>query len=102
MELDLWPRARAFRDDVRAWLAEHVPADRDERRALVRSPRWAELLAAHRLVCVSWPEEYGGRGLTGVEVAVLNDEFARARVPRVTPRDGGEPRRPLDHRARHR
>jgi alkylation response protein AidB-like acyl-CoA dehydrogenase len=35
-------------------------------------------------MCVSWPTEFGGRGLTGVEVAVLNEEFARARVPRVT------------------
>ena len=33
---------------------------------------------------MSWPEEYGGRGLTGVEVAVMNEEFARAGVPRVT------------------
>jgi alkylation response protein AidB-like acyl-CoA dehydrogenase len=35
-------------------------------------------------MCVSWPKEFGGRGLTGVEVAVLNEEFARARVPRIT------------------
>ena len=35
-------------------------------------------------MCVSWPEEYGGRGLTGIEVAVMNEEFARAGVPRVT------------------
>ena len=35
-------------------------------------------------LCVAWPKEYGGRGLTGVEVAVLNEEFARAGVPRVT------------------
>src|SRR5215204_6488779 len=35
-------------------------------------------------LCVSWPKEYGGRGLTGVEVAVMNEEFARAGVPRIT------------------
>ena len=84
MELDLGPRAAAFRDELRAWLAATVPPDRDERRALVGSPRWTELLVEQRLLCVAWPEEYGGRGLTGIEVAVLNEEMARARVPRVT------------------
>jgi alkylation response protein AidB-like acyl-CoA dehydrogenase len=82
--LDLGPKARAFRDELREWLQANVPADRDERRALVRSPEWDRLQHEARLVCVSWPEEYGGRGLTGLEVAVLNEEFARARVPRVT------------------
>lgn len=84
MDLDLGPKAAAFRDELREWLAAVVPAERDERRALVRSPRWEQLCAGQRLVCVSWPEEYGGRGLSGVEVAVLNEAFATARVPRVT------------------
>ena len=35
-------------------------------------------------MCVSWPTEFGGRGLSGIEVAVMNEEFARAGVPRVT------------------
>lgn len=82
--LELGPRARAFRDELRGWLAATVPADDEARRALVRSPRWEALLAERRLICVSWPEVYGGRGLSGVEVALLNDEFARARVPRIT------------------
>jgi len=45
---------------------------------------WADTLSAAGYMCVSWPKEYGGRGLTGIEVAVLNEEFARANVPRVT------------------
>ena len=50
---------------------------------------------------MSWPEEFGGRGLTGLEVAVMNEEFARAGVPRVTGHGrvaGG----PVDHRVGHR
>jgi hypothetical protein len=35
-------------------------------------------------MCVSWPKEFGGRGLSGIEVAVMNEEFARVGVPRVT------------------
>jgi alkylation response protein AidB-like acyl-CoA dehydrogenase len=45
---------------------------------------WTDKLRDANLLCVSWPEEFGGRGLTGIEVAVLNEEFARANVPRVT------------------
>jgi len=84
MELDLGPRARAFRDELRSWLDAAVPADRDERRALTGSTQWADLLHGQRLLCVSWPSEFGGRGLTGLEVAVLNEELARVRMPRVT------------------
>ena len=45
---------------------------------------WAKRLHEAGLMCVGWPKEYGGRGLSGLEVAVMNEEFARAGVPRVT------------------
>ena len=45
---------------------------------------WTRKLHEAGYLCVAWPKEFGGRGLSGVEVAVLNEEFARARVPRVT------------------
>jgi hypothetical protein len=40
-------------------------------------------LRAGRWLCVGWPEEHGGRGLSAIEVAALNEEFWRAGVPRV-------------------
>jgi hypothetical protein len=90
-ELDLGPNARAFRDEVRGWLEANRPEDLAgvdaEQLALLRVPgadAWARKLHAAGLMCVSWPKEYGGRGLGGVEVAVLNEEFARAGVPRMT------------------
>jgi alkylation response protein AidB-like acyl-CoA dehydrogenase len=91
MELDLGPSARAFRDEVRGWLEANRPEELvgvdAEQLAFRRVPGaddWARELHAASLMCVSWPEEYGGRGLGGVEVAVLNEEFARAGVPRLT------------------
>ena len=32
-------------------------------------------------ICASWPNEYGGKGLSLIEQVVLNEEFARAEAP---------------------
>ncbi|HEX5267392.1 MAG TPA: acyl-CoA dehydrogenase family protein, partial [Acidimicrobiales bacterium] len=45
---------------------------------------WSERLLEAHLICPHWPAEVGGRGLSGVHLAILNEEFANARVPRVT------------------
>jgi alkylation response protein AidB-like acyl-CoA dehydrogenase len=91
MELDLGPGARRSRDEVRGWLEANKPEEQIEgdleRLAFGGVPGledWTRKLHEAGFMCVSWPEEYGGRGLTGVEVAVLNEEFARAGVPRIT------------------
>src|SRR3954467_105151 len=91
MELDLGPEATKFRDEVRAWLEANRPEELvgvDEQRASFGNvpgiEAWTEKLTEAGYMCVSWPKEFGGRGLTGLEVAVLNEEFARAGVPRVT------------------
>jgi alkylation response protein AidB-like acyl-CoA dehydrogenase len=91
LEIDLGPKARQFRDEVRQWLEANAPdglepGDEMSARA-INSPAlkgWADKLHQAGFMCVSWPTEYGGRGLSGIEVAVLNEEFARAGVPRVT------------------
>ncbi len=91
LELDLGPAAEKFRSELRDWLEANKPAelvgmssDIAQRSDIPAVREWAEKLTAAGYMCVSWPKEYGGAGLTGVEVAVLNEEFARARVPRVT------------------
>ncbi|MGB6577963.1 MAG: acyl-CoA dehydrogenase family protein, partial [Streptosporangiaceae bacterium] len=45
---------------------------------------WAAKLQERRLICPQWPEESGGQGMDAVHVAVLNEEFHRAGLPRVT------------------
>lgn len=91
LELDLGPSAEKFRGELREWLEANKPSelvgmssDMAQRTDLPAVRQWADTLTAAGYMCVSWPKEYGGAGLTGVEVAVLNEEFARARVPRVT------------------
>ncbi|MCZ7536618.1 MAG: acyl-CoA dehydrogenase family protein [Acidimicrobiia bacterium] len=91
-DIDLGPAAEAFREEVREWLGknrlgglEHVDA-----RYLARAvadpalDEWTRRLSEGGYMCVGWPKEYGGRGLGAIEVAVMNEEFAGAGVPRVT------------------
>ena len=91
LEIDLGPTARAFRDELRQWLEVNRPEElvgvELERASFGHVPgvtEWTERLRQAGYLCVSWPKEFGGRGLTGVEVAVMNEEFARVGVPRVT------------------
>lgn len=91
LEIDLGPAAQAFRAELREWLAANAPKEllgvssESLQRGHVKGAReWADKLTEAGYMCVSWPKEYGGRGLTGIEVAVLNEEFARAGVPRIT------------------
>ena len=90
--VELSDAARAFQLEVREWLAANAPEElvgvsiprRRTGDVKLALDRWAERLGEHGYLCVAWPVEYGGRGLTGVEVALLNEEFHRARVPRIT------------------
>ena len=92
MEIDLGPQAQKFRDELRQWLEANRPEDLvgvDEERAAMMErsaavEAWTKKLGEAGYLCVSWPKEFGGRGLTGIEVAVMNEEFARAGVPRAT------------------
>ncbi|MDA8147903.1 MAG: acyl-CoA dehydrogenase family protein [Actinomycetota bacterium] len=80
----------ALRAEVREWIAAnriegldpggaHEPYDHEKTATEVE---WIGRLRAGRWLCLSWPPRYGGRGLTGVQCAVVNEEFARAGLPR--------------------
>ncbi len=103
MELDLGPGIAHFRAELRDWIAARAPeglaglADWNmvptggghpgpRLAQAVADPayeEWARQLQAARLICPQWPEEFGGRGMDAVHLAVLNEEFHRAGVPRV-------------------
>jgi len=85
MDLDLSASEEAFRDEVRAWLAEHVPADplpsMDTPDGFEAHRAWEASLAEARLSVVSWPEEYGGRAASLVEWVLFEEEYYRAGAP---------------------
>ena len=85
--------AEAFRQTVRAFLDEHLPADWPGigalplEEALAFTERWRLTLHEHGFLGVSWPPEYGGAGLSKLEQVVLVEELARAGVPSMGPND---------------
>src|SRR5436190_375080 len=104
MELDLGPEIAEFRAELRDWIAAEAPAPLAglvdwnmpvtaggrtharlaEAEAQPAYAEWEAKLADQRLICPLWPEEFGGQGMDAVRGAVLNEEFYRAGVPRVT------------------
>ena len=80
------PAEEAFRAELRAWLAAHlpreaVPEDDAERRRFQRT--WQRALAAGGWVGIQWPRAHGGRGATLREQVIFTEEMARARAPDI-------------------
>jgi alkylation response protein AidB-like acyl-CoA dehydrogenase len=90
--IDYGHEADSLRAELRQWLERHAPQSlrgvtvprRPEGRLAEDLRSWADRLADAGLVCVAWPREHGGRGWSTPEIAVMEEEFARADVPRVT------------------
>ena len=86
MELAYTPEQQAFRAEVRAWLAAHVPAAPlehfDASRAGFEAHRdWERTLKTGDWGMVTWPTEYGGRGLDLIQWLIFEEEYARAGAP---------------------
>jgi alkylation response protein AidB-like acyl-CoA dehydrogenase len=100
--------ADQLRVRLRGWISEHAPPGLQEvldwnaradlpgsvgsavseeqhagaqRHPLFRA--WEQSCLRARLVCPSWPQEYGGRGWEVPEMTVLDEEFYRAGLPRI-------------------
>jgi len=75
----------AFRGEVRAWLAGHVPAEPlpslDTAEGFERHRAWERELAAARLAVVSWPARYGGRDASLAEWLAFEEEYYAAAAP---------------------
>ena len=83
MDLDLDDATLEFRDEVRAWLAEHVHrlSSMDTEVGFAQHREWEHELADARLSVVSWPEEFGGRGASLLRWVVFEEEYHAAGAP---------------------
>ncbi len=99
MDFALAPEDEAFRDELRRWLDEHLPAfltewgERDDAAgdtasggmmgAMARRRAWQRTLQAGRWAAISWPVEWGGRAATVSQNVIYAEEMARARTPGI-------------------
>ena len=91
MDLALNEEDEAFAASFRDWLAGHEhrpPAFVDLADEVAWGRRWQADLAADRWVGVHWPEAYGGRSATPVQVALYQSEYARSQAPQPVNRVG--------------
>lgn len=86
MDIRYTPEEEAFRAEVRQWMAAHVPArplpDFDSTREGFEAHRaWERTLHEGGWGMVTWPVEYGGRGLDLIRWLIFEEEYYRAGAP---------------------
>ena len=89
MDLQFTPEEIAFRDEVRAFIRDNLPADTRERMRLGYPPRkqdsvaWQRILNEKGWACPSWPVEYGGPGWSPVQRMIFTEENQAAPGPEL-------------------
>ncbi|OCC22620.1 acyl-CoA dehydrogenase [Croceicoccus estronivorus] len=86
MDLTYTPEQQAFRAEVRAWLDVHVPSEPLEhfdatREGFEAHREWEKTLKSGDWGMVTWPKEYGGRGVDLIQWLIFEEEYYRAGAP---------------------
>ncbi len=91
MDLSYSPEELAFRNEVRGWLAENLPADIRDKvvgyHGLSKDDfiRWHKILAAKGWAVPHWPVEWGGTGWDITQRYIYDEEFGLAGAPGLPP-----------------
>ena len=91
MDLTYTDDQKAFRDDVRAFLAEKLPKRLSDKVAggkrLTKEDyeEWHAILNKKGWLGVTWPKAHGGTGWDAVERHIFEEETTRAAAPRIVP-----------------
>ncbi len=93
MDFTLTPEQQSFRDEVRDWLGKNLPkeglanlrrsSDVPEAEAYGVLRDWQRRMYDAGFVGLTWPKEYGGRGLSFMEEMILHEELATHHAPPV-------------------
>jgi len=89
MDMDFTPDEQAFREEVRAFFRDALPADiadkveRDERLGKADMERWHAILHARGWLATGWPREHGGPGWSAMQRYLFEFEGAIANAPRI-------------------
>ena len=91
MDLAYSPEEIAFRDEVRAFVRGHLPADIAskvlEHRRLHKDDwvRWQTILYKKGWLAGHWPKQYGGCAWSPIQLHIFDEETAAAGAPRLIP-----------------
>ena len=91
MDLSFTPEENAFREEVRAFFRDHLPADIREKlvAGLHASKedmvRWTRILNKKGWAVTHWPKQYGGTGWTPVQQYIFLEELQLAPAPAPLP-----------------
>jgi len=92
MDLTYTPEQQAFRAEVRAWMETHVPKEPlvtlECREGYDQHVAWERTLASGNWGMVTWPEEFGGRGLDLIQWLIFEEEYFRAGGPNRANQNG--------------
>jgi alkylation response protein AidB-like acyl-CoA dehydrogenase len=91
MDLNFTPEESAFRQQVRSFMQEKLPAD--IRRKVLGGliverddyVRWQRILHAQGWGAPSWPQQFGGPGWNATQQYIFEEESAAAGAPRAIP-----------------
>lgn len=86
LKLSLSNKSEEFREAFKGWLASNAPPKTTDSslESFERVGReWQRTLAQASWLGVHWPKEYGGRGLSLVEEAILQEELVRVEAPQI-------------------
>jgi alkylation response protein AidB-like acyl-CoA dehydrogenase len=90
MDFSFTPEQEAFRQELRTWLASHLPTNASELRHmqpqassedLTFLKTWQRTVHEGGWTGLSWPKEYGGRGASLVERMIFDQEMAAHKAP---------------------
>jgi alkylation response protein AidB-like acyl-CoA dehydrogenase len=97
MDLRFTKSQETFRSEARAWLTENVPTAANGRGPLPSLDtavgfqahrEWERKMYDARWSVVSWPEEFGGRGVGLMEWLIFEEEYYRAGAPTRVSQNG--------------
>ncbi len=85
MDLRYTDEQLVFREEVRQWLVQHVPAKPlpsfDTAEGFEAHRQWERTLSKGNWGMVTWPEAYGGRGCDLIQWLIFEEEYYRAGAP---------------------
>ena len=91
MDMTFTPEHQAFREEVRAFIAENHTAEMRAKSAKSLTGyldkedhvRWMKALSRQGWLAPNWPEEHGGPGWDATQRYIYDTEMSRAGTPRV-------------------